>query len=325
MPIEQTSSASGNTLRLFGSLTVLSIGVAGTLATVLGFFGSLWWAFDLLSGYRLQLAAILLVVAAGFRIGFGIATGALFLAAAFTNAIIVAPLFVGSATSADTDTGILHVATLPVEETGKDEAMNWIVESEVDLAFLLDTDDTWEGVEPPPGTGYVTVDQIFVGRQSGITVVARAGLDVTIEDKRGSASHPVIRVATRIGDQNLAMYVLHLPAPGSNSEANVRNDLLSYIAREASAETIPVAVIGGLGAAPWPHAFGILNGESNLVDSSPGNGFQASSPGNFWIGFRVPYHHLLHSPTLTASERHIDTDLGAGMRILQATLAQSAP
>ena len=91
MPIDQPPSTEGNTARLFGSLGVMTLGVAGTLVTVLGFFGSAWWAFDLLSGYRMQLAVVLLAVAAGFRIGFGMATGALFLAAAITNIVIVAP------------------------------------------------------------------------------------------------------------------------------------------------------------------------------------------------------------------------------------------
>ncbi len=323
MPVEQPQSTTGNTLRLFGSLTVLSIGVAATLATVLGFFGSLWWAFDTLSGYRLQFLVVLVVVAAGFRIGFGIATGALFLAAAVANAVIVAPLFLGSAERAATGAGVLRVASVPVEEVGQEEAMTWVVESEVDIAFLLDTDDTWSSASPPPGSGYRTAGQVLVGRQTGITVVSRVGIEIAIEDARGSGAHPLIRATTSIGDRDIVIYSLFLPAPGSNAEANQRNGVLNEIAERVAGETVPVSVIGGLGASSWSHAFGLLTSGTELVDSSPGNGYQASSPGGFWIGFRVPHHHLLHTSTLTTVNRHIDADLGQGMRILQATLAEA--
>ena len=323
MPVEQPKNTAANTLRIFGSLTVLSIGVGATLATVLGFFGSLWWAFDTLSGDRVQFFVLLVVVAAGFRIGFGIATGALFLAAAVANAVIVAPLFLGAADPAAADAGVLRIASVPVEEAGQEEAMAWIVESEVDIAFLLDTDDTWSSASPPAGSGYRTAGQVLVGRQTGITVVSKAGIEITIEDARGSGAHPLIRATTHIGDRDMVIYSVFLPAPGSSAEANQRNDVLTEFADRVARETVPVSVIGGLGASSWSHAFGILTSDTDLVDSSPGNGYQASSPSGFWIGFRVPHHHLLHTSALTTLDRHIDTELGQGMRILQATLAEA--
>ena len=278
-----------------------------------------------MSGYRLQLGLVLLAVAAGFRIGFGLATGGLFLAAAITNLVIVTPLFFGSsAAAAGAGAGasdILVVASVPVAETGQSDAMNWADLAQVDIAFLLDTDDTWAGVTPINST-HVTAGQMFVGKQTGITVVAKRGLTLTVEEKRIGA-FPMVRVEAMIGDQAVALYAMNLLTPGTNSEATRRNDALSEIARQASAETIPVAVIGGVGASQWSHAFGILEGEGDLVDSSRGHGFQPSSPGDFWIGFRVPNHHLLHSSALTTTDRHIDAGLGHPMRILQATLAES--
>jgi hypothetical protein len=210
----------------------------------------------------------------------------------------------------------LQVASVPVHETEKDEAMVWVVESGVDIAFLLDTDDTCTNVEPPPGSGYTTVGQVFVGRHGGITVVAKSGVNVVVEDLRDNSANPLIRAAITIGDSELAVYAVYLPPPGTNAEADQRNDVLAFMADLVAAETIPTAVIGGLGATQWSHAFGILTGEADLIDSSPGHGFQASSPGNCWIGFRVPCNHLLHTSTLTTTERHIDADLGQGMRTL---------
>jgi hypothetical protein len=322
MPIDQAPSTGANTARLFGSLAVMTIGVAATLATILGFFGSVWWAFDLVAGYRLQLAVILLVVAAGFRIGFGIATGALFLAAAITNVVIVAPLFLGSRAEALASEGSLTIASVPVEETGREEALEWVEESGADIAFLLDTDDTWTGVRPAPGSAYYTADQVFIGRQTGMTIVARDGLDVTVVGLENT-SNPLVRAETSIGDNIVVIYAMLLPSPGSDGEARQRNLLLEDVAARISAETEPVVVIGGLGASQWSHAFRVLSGKADLTDSSPGNGFQGSSPGGMWIGLRTPTHHLLHSDSLTTTERHLGPDLGHGQAILQGTVAFS--
>ena len=308
---------------MFGSLTVMTIGVAATLATVLGFFGSVWWAFDLIAGYRLQFGLVLLLVAAGFRIGFGIATGALFLVAAIINVVIVAPLFLGSSAEALATGGTLTIASVPVEEAGKQEAMDWVEDSKADIAFLLDTDDTWAGITPSSGSGYVTVAQVFIGRQTGTTIVARAGLDVIVEGIENT-SNPVVRVETSLGERRIVVYAMLLPSPDSDSAADLRNNSLEDIAGRINEETLPVAVIGGLGASQWSHAFRVLAGNADLTDSSAGNGFQASSPGNLWIGFRTPTHHLLHTDSLTTIGRHVGPDLGNGQSILQGTIALAA-
>ncbi len=323
MPVEQPPSTGANTARLFFSLAVMSIGAGATLATVLGFFGSTWWAFDAIANYRVQLAVILVVVAAGFRIGFGIATGALFLVAAVVNVIIVFPLFFGSSTEAAPDSGTLTVASVPVEETGREEAMSWVVKAEVDIAFLLDTDDTWTGARPEPGSGYTTVDQVFVGRQTGITVVARNGLDVEVTGFDNTSS-PVVRASTGFGGQTVVLYALILPAPGSNTEAELRETLLRRVADGVAAETGPVAVIGDLGVSQWTHSFSVLTSDGLLEDSSPGNGFQGSTPGSVWIGLRVPTQHLLHTSEMVVTDRHVGPDLGHGRTVFQGTLAFTA-
>jgi len=323
MPIDQAPHTGANTMRLFFSLAIMSLGVAATLATVLGFFGSAWWAFDLLAGYRLQFAILLILVASGFRIGFGIATGALFLAAGIANAVIVLPLFLGGSAAADGASERLTVASIPVEETGRQEAMDWVVEAGVDIAFLMDTDDTWSGVRPPSGSGYVTVDQLFIGRQTGMTIVARSEMEVTVTAISNTNS-PAVRAVTTMNGEEVIVYALLLPSPGTNTEAEQRNDLLERIALGIAAESAPVAIIGDIGVSQWSHSFGILKSDGALNDSSPGNGFQAATPGSVWIGLRVPTHHLLHTDTLTVTERHLGPDLGHGRTILQGTVTLAA-
>jgi hypothetical protein len=323
MPIDQPPSTGANTLRLFFSLGVMSIGVAATLATILGFFGSAWWAFDMLAGLRLQLAVVLLLVAAGFRVGFGIATGALFLLAGIVNVVIVAPLFLGASPSAAGGSPTLSVASVPVAETGRDEAMEWVIESGVDIAFLLDTDDTWTGVRPEAGSGYRTVDQVFIGRQTGATVVARLGVEVSVAGIENT-SNPVVRAVTRLGDDEVVVYALLLPAPGSNTEADFRNALLERLNAEIAREVRPVVVIGDLGLSQWSHSFGVLAADDVLEDSSAGRAMQGSTPGGAWIGFRVPTHHLLTTDDLTVTNRDLGPDLGHGRTILFGTVAYAA-
>ena len=323
MPIDQAPNTEANAARLFGSLAVMTMGVAATLATVLGFFGSAWWVFDILAGFRLQLALLLVVVAAGFRIGFGMATGALFLAAAITNVIIVAPLFLGSQPAAGADNARLTIASVPVDETGKEEAMAWVAESDVDIAFLVDTDDTWSDVAPTPGSGYVVVDQVFIGRQTGMTIVAKRGITLDIVGLENTNT-PVIRAATTVGTRDIVIYAMLLRAPDSDTEAKQRNALLERIASRIVEETVPVAVIGDLGISQWSHSFRIIAEKADLTDSSSGSGFQGSTPGGAFILFRVPTSHLMTTTDLTVTERHLGPDLGHGRTIFQGTVAFAA-
>ena len=50
----------------FVGFGLVAIGVAGSLATLLGFFGSTWWLFDFAANFRAHIAVVLLLVALVF-------------------------------------------------------------------------------------------------------------------------------------------------------------------------------------------------------------------------------------------------------------------
>ena len=68
---------------------LVALGVVGTLATVLAFFGSTWWLFDYASNFRAHLAVVLLLVSLAYALVFSKATGLFFM----VMAIIVPYLY----------------------------------------------------------------------------------------------------------------------------------------------------------------------------------------------------------------------------------------
>jgi len=156
-----------------------------------------------------------------------------------------------------------------------------------------------------------------------MTIVAKAGVEVTVSGL-DNISTPVVRAETSLGGEPVVVYAMLLASADSDTEARQRNNLLERIADRIGEETVPVAVIGEIGASQWSHAFRVLAGHGTLTDSSPGNGFQGTSPGGAWIGLRVPTQHLLFTDSLTTTDRHLGPDLGHGQSILVGTLAHSA-
>jgi endonuclease/exonuclease/phosphatase (EEP) superfamily protein YafD len=321
MPIKRADSAITSFARTFGGLALLTVGFLATVGTILGFFGSAWWMFDVMAGYRVQFAIALVISGILYGLILGRATSVIFLIAAAINIVLILPLYLDSPVEAR-DGGAIDVASVNVRTTtaGRDAVFRWIEGSNADLVVLLESSEAWVELVRERGLGYRVMAQIPDDRVYGVTVLARSTLSVELL-RAGDADEIVIRTETTVDDTPVVIYAFQPRTPTSPDTAAARDEVVDFVARRAQDETSPVIVVGALNVTPWSHSFRNLTNTANLIDSSRGFGFQPSWPATQWRPLHIPTDHLLHSPELTTVDRLVGPDVGSEHRPLLVRVA----
>jgi endonuclease/exonuclease/phosphatase (EEP) superfamily protein YafD len=307
-------------LRALFGLILLAIGFLATLGTVLGFLGRFWWAFDLLSSFRLQYALVLLVVGIVYGLTLGRATAFIFLLAAGVNIALIAPFYLSEPADMADGSDELHIATFNVAASNvrRSETLRWMVESGADLGFILESSSDWDPALASLSTEYDVVVSVPQDRTFGITAIGRGGAVGEVV-RLGESREPVVRVETTIGEQPVVVYAVHPRSPTSELRAGLRDETLSALSDVVRRETVPVVVVGDLNATPWSYAFRALSQDAKLTDSMRGHGLQPSWPDHGFL-FSIPIDHVLHTEELTTRTREIGPDLGSDHRPLEVVL-----
>jgi endonuclease/exonuclease/phosphatase (EEP) superfamily protein YafD len=324
MPVRRADSAIASFARTFGGLALLTVGFIATVGTILGFFGTAWWMFDVMAGYRFQFAVLLIITGILYGLLLGRATSVIFLIAAVVNIVVVLPLYLDSPASA-AESGSIDVASVNVRTAGlgREDVFEWITSSNADLVFLFETSDAWVEEIRNADLGYRIMSEIPADRVYGLTVLARRPMQID-SLRAGDAQDLVVRTEAAIGDTTVVVYALQPRMPKSVDTAAARDGVIDFVARRAQDEKAPVIVVGALNASPWSHAFRNLASTADLIDSGRGFGFQPTWPSDMWPGFTIPANHLLHSPELTTVDRLVGPDLGSEQRPLLVRVAVAA-
>lgn len=300
----------GSGLRTFLGLTLLTAGFLGTLATILGFFGSTSWFFDVLANFRFQLAIGLLLIGVIYFFAFGRATAFVFIAMGVVNVFLVAPLYLESPAPAASEETLRIVSfNVGAGRADQDELIDYVSTSDADLVFLLESTEEWLGGVPTDGSGYTISNEIPDDRIYGISVLG-SGVTVVEQLRLGKTEDPVMRVEATLEDGKVAVYAVHPRPPESQATTAARDSLFTELAGLVTDETMPVVVIGDFNATPWSYAFRDFSSATGLVNSQTGYGLSATWPTTFPLTL-VPLDHMLHSDSLTTVERNIGPDLGS--------------
>ncbi len=288
---------------------LVAAGVTGTLATVLGFFGSTWWLFDFAANFRAHLAVILLIVALAYSLVFSKATGLFFMAMAFINGLLVLPLYLGNPEPAAAGEDLTIVTFNVGQRTSiRDLTFRWIDSVEPDIVVLVDATDEWTNAVEMAAP-YEIQNPLPVDRTFGITVLARDDLETEVL-RVTQIRDAVVRVEAEIQAQPVAIYAIQARTASNEADASLREDYLDAITRLARQETIPTVVVGDFQSTSWSHTFQSLLSDAELVNSLNGFGVQATWPADRWAFFRLPFDHLVHSEELTTVDRYLGPSFG---------------
>ena len=308
----------------FLGFALVAIGVVGSIATLLGFFGSTWWLFDYVANFRAHLAVVLLLVALAYSLMFSKATGLFFMIMAAVNALVILPLYLGNpAPAANGDTFTIISFNVDQRASIRDVTFRWIDTVDPDVVVLTNVTDDWVHDATEMAAPYRFLNDLPVDRTFGIAILARQDLDVEVF-RVTPVKDVVARIEASIGDRPVVIYAVQSPAASNERDAALHDEYFSEVARLAKQETVSTVVVGDFESTSWSHSFHALLADGNLVDSLTGYGIQTTWPADRWTFFRLPYDHLVHSADLTTVDRYLGPILGVEHRPIVVELAPAA-
>ncbi len=308
----RTTTGLGSGLRAAFGIILLLAGSTAALATVAGFFGSLWWGFDLAADYRFVYLTVAVVCAVLYGLTFGRGMAAVFAAAAVVNAFVVAPLWLASQPRPATDTGVTLATYNAQRKAGtQDRIVEWLRREPADIVVIQETTSAWTPVFERAELPYRIVLAPEERVVFGTTILAK--VEASAKETEIVATK-VIEMEATVDGVPVVVYVAHPRRPGSAVEADARLRLFAALADLAAERAGPTIVAGDLGTTRWSHAFATLTADGVLRSSEDGFGYQPTWPTMSWpiVGryAGIPVDHVLLSPGLTASERRVGPQLG---------------
>jgi endonuclease/exonuclease/phosphatase (EEP) superfamily protein YafD len=290
--------------------------------TVMGFFGAWWWPLDLLAAFRPQymvtatVLGLVLVLVRWRRIG------AIALAAAVANAVVVVPLYFAPAVPGVRTGDRLLVMSFNVKADVSlfEQLVALIERNDPDLVFLHEATPGWEERMAGAGLEYDVVSTRNPGVRFGTLVLAPTGSRV--EGFGFAEAEPrAVEVEVQTASGPVTFLGIHPLSPTEERRADLRDAQLAYVGEWASAVEGRVVVVGDFNATPWSSAFRRLVRTSGLENSQRGFGVQASFPANLNPVLRVPIDHLLYSEGLAVVDRRLGPSLGSDHYPLLVSLA----
>ena len=284
------------------------------VATLGGFLGRLWWAFDLLAHFRVQYLAagllLLVVYALGKRQGWRILTAGLVL----INLSLMLPLFVPIYTPETPPPFYrLFLSNVLTENPHHDLTRNLIVDSDADFVALLEVNQDWLDDLHLEDLGYLYAIEQPRRDNFGIALYSRYPLENAQIINFGSWELPSIAVDVKLDEYPVTLLISHPVPPKGESLFHQRNLQMDQLTAYAAQLDGAIILAGDLNATSWSPYFGEWLHTAHLRDSRRGFGVQPT-----WNGinrlFTIPIDHILISSGIQVHERDIGPDIGSDHR-----------
>ena len=326
--IGRSRSSMTSGLQTSFAMAILAVGFLATLGTVLAFFGSAWWAFDVIANFRLQLAMVLLICGVLYGALFGRGGAILFLGAAVLNAALVVPMWLSSQPAVASEER-LEIVTLDVTTSlgTRSPVIGWISTVDADLVFLQQTTPAWIESIRDADTGYMVIAEPSQAGQSGTIVLAKVPYETDVYSVI-PGTEPIVEVNAELAGRPVTVLSMRADTPSGVNDAEQRDELFQATGELVASRSEPVVVVGDLNVTRWSHAFRTLQSAGSLNNSEDGFGYQATWPANDWpiagdyAG--LPVDHALTTNALTTAQRSIGPAVGSDHLPLIVEIAPAA-
>lgn len=312
-----SSSIETGTGRKLSSALVFTIGIAATLGTIAGFFGSTWWGFDRLADLRLPFLVVLLVTAVVYGFVFRRSLSALFLLAAVANAVLLAPMWL-SAQEPVASSDSIRVVSLDTGGSSENRRaiIDWINQEEADVALLHRTSGDWATTLDDSDAPYRIITAPVASDATGTPII--------LVRHNATASPlppaPGADFAVRLVNETTTVTLIGISArsPNSTSTGSDRVERFAAVNEAVLAMEGPVVAVGNFEASRWSHAFKVL--AEGMTNSEDGFGYAATWPPYDWpiVGdyTGLPIDHAVYVGAITVPYRRVGPDLGPSHRPL---------
>src|SRR5262245_25998141 len=279
-------------------------------ATLAGFAGGLWWAFDLFAHFRPQylFAALVLTVLFALTRRPGWAAGAL--TVAVINAVPVVSLYLPRA-EPTAGPAPLRLMSFNVFNFNRefDRTLRYVQTESPDVLVLLEVSPAWV---PALGTLSRQYPYQWINAgdaATGIAVLSRVRPSnveqLDLAERRG----PAYLLTFERGGTTLAVLGTHLSWPLGRGVAEARNAQLAAIARLARAHPAPLVVVGDLNITPFSPHFRRMLRDGGLRRCAS-TGLLPTWPARF-VPFYIPIDHCLASANVRAWNFKVGEYLGS--------------
>ena len=301
-------------------------GVAAGAVSLLGFLGSLHWALDLLSHFRVQYLLVLAVTALLLAALRRWRPAALAAALAAVNLAAVLPLYLGGTAPVSASGPTLRAMLMNVNAHRGDprRVADAVREFDPDILVLEEVSRRWLQDLAPALAGYA--HSLAEPREDnfGIALFSRFAVTRSRIAWIGEARVPSVEAVIRTPGGPCTVLATHPLPPGGREYSRLRNDQLTALPAWVREAEPPVLLLGDLNVTPWSVYFRRLLRDSGLRDSVRGWGVQSTWPA-FHPLLRIPIDHALHSSGVRILRRTVGPDVGSDHFPLIVDFAVGAP
>jgi endonuclease/exonuclease/phosphatase (EEP) superfamily protein YafD len=303
------SACSRVSVRLWALLGAAAILASG--ATVLGFLGRLWWAFELVSHFRAQYCLMLMGSACLYLLGGKRRAAMRASIFTFINLSVIVPLYLGTPpTHAEGRTFRAVLVNVNTANREHERLRHFIRTEKPDFMVLLEINQRWLAALQELRALYPYSRAALRDDNFGMALLSRMPFDHGEINHIGNAGVPSIVARFAINGQSLTVIGTHPLPPAGRSYAELRNLQLAALAHAVQSHERPVMVLGDLNITSWSPFFQDLLRAAGLRDSRIGFGIQPTWPTglpHFW----VPIDHCLVSEEVVVHDRRIGPSVGS--------------
>jgi endonuclease/exonuclease/phosphatase (EEP) superfamily protein YafD len=281
-------------------------------ATVLGFLGRLWWAFDLFAHFRVQYCLALGLIAAIFLARRRYGWSGLFGLFAAGNLWVVAPIY-RTLPQGHGPPRTLHRAlwvNVNTERGDPKRVAALIRHASPDVVVLGEVNQRWLTVLAPSLAAYPFSASKPRQDHFGIALYSRFPLTRSEIRYVGSAELPSVVVEVEAPGGRFTIVGTHPLPPVGPEQTRLRDEQLELLPAVVEVARSPVLLMGDLNATPWCYPFQRLLRESGLQDSSQGRGLQPTWP-TFLPLLWIPIDHCLFGPGVRVTGKRVGPRVGS--------------
>jgi endonuclease/exonuclease/phosphatase (EEP) superfamily protein YafD len=309
---------------------LLNVAAAGaTIATLLGFAGSLWWVFELFEHPRPQYCLILI---AAVVVG-GISRQAWSFAwclPLLLNVVFIVPLFFSSAQGSYLQPAnlipgsSLRLLLVNLDHHNQDTspAIQYIESQNIDLVLLQEVTSRWLSTLQSNLSRYRVATSLPRENSTGVAMLVPTTPSKSVEiegtqivELPPNSGAPLIETTLRWGTREVVILGLSIARPhnqGSSAFQQVQFDAAAeWSLRQQRQDKREVIVMGDFNTTPWSGRFRKFLKDSALRNSLRGFGLQPTWHAALPSPLMIAIDHCLHSPSIRTINRATGGNIGS--------------
>jgi len=298
------------------------------MLTIFGFFGQLWWVFDLVSHFRIQYFMVLVVLVIFFvkaKRWKSAVVGAIF---GVANFMLISP-YIGTIIPV-TEEGQSQIRILSMNLNHNNSSYKKVKliirKTQPSVLVLQELDNSWEnglgetlaqfpysekfsvkmfyGVDFPIPNFLIPKEKLFIGLFSHLPFER-----ITVHRNDGfPISH--IRGRFKFKENIFTLFGVHLASPVGKYRTDTRNKQLASLAEEIQNNNQPTVVVGDFNITPWSPYFEEFVQKTRLRDARKGIGVYPT-----WLAqfppLAIPIDHGLTSNGIKVGSFSLGSSFGS--------------